>query len=347
MSNPQFSSPGPESADQMPDAEVEVGSALKLRSDQGAIVPATLQAASVAAAAGAKAAIEARFHVAQLVRRDPVEVEKRVMDMCDDVLFADEALWSKPQGSTTIEGVSIRFAEEYVQEAGNFHVSSTVMWDDDEKRVIQVQVTDLERNNTIPVDAVVEKYVERSDTKGREVMGSRLNARGKRIYRVRATEDEVLMKQNSMVSKAFRTGVDRLIPRNLRAKAIERIKSTIRTAAQKDMPAALKKLLAVATALEIPQDHLEDFLGHRLQTTTVEEYEKLRVLLQSVKDGELTWDAVTKGARPKPQAQQSEKRPAAKVRSEGYESDQKTGGDSVSDEDRELDRKLVENEGRE
>ena len=351
MSAAPFSSPGPDDEGQSPDVEVgqvSEGNALALRAD--AQVPTVLQAASVAAAAGAKAAIEARFQIAQLVPRDNAEVERRVLAMCDDPLFADEALWSKPQGATEIEGISIRFAEEYVQEAGNFHVASTVTWDDDRQRTIKVEVTDLQRNNSIPVDVVVEKTVERYDTKGREVLGSRLTAgrTPKRIYRVRATEDEVLMKQNSAVSKAFRTGVDRLIPRNLRAKAIERIKATIKAAALKDLPGTVKKALAAFATLNVPQDELEEFLGHRVQTMTVEEYEHLRAILQGIKDGEFTWESVTKrGAKPQPK-----QRPVSAVRDEGYETKQEKPapaapkGDAAEADDRELDRQLVENEGR-
>lgn len=349
MSNPQFSSPGPE--DEGDDShQVEVGNALALRSDE-AQLPAALQAASVAAAAGAKAAIQARFEMAQMQPRNMVEVEKRVLAMCDDPFFADEALWSKPQGSGTIEGLSIRFAEEYVQEAGNFHVASTVTWDDERQRTIKVEVTDLQRNNSIPVDVVVEKTVERADTKGREVLGSRINSKGKRIYRVMATEDEVLMKQNSAVSKAFRTGVDRLIPRNMRAKAIEAIKATIKRAAEKDLPTAVKNLVAAFGKLGVSQADLEDYVGYRVQRLTVEQYEQLRGIVQSIKDGEVTWEAIAKGdARPKAREPQRRTPP---VRSEGYEAKVETKpepADRPEDEERQFDAELarreIEQEGR-
>jgi hypothetical protein len=359
---PQFSSPGPE------DQEPEVGHLLATRPSDAPQLPARLQAASIAAATAAKAAVEARFAIAQVNRRDMAEVHQTIMELCDNPYFADEALYSKPLGDAAIEGLSIRFIEAYVGVAGNFHCASTVTWDDDEKRTVTVEVTDLERNNTIPVDVVVEKYVERRKPEGREVLGSRENKNKQTVYRVRAYEDEILMKQNNMVSKAFRTGVERLIPPHIKAEAIARIKATIRDAAQKDMPGSVKKLVDAYQKAGVPRDHLEAYLGHRITDTTVEEYESLLGLLRSIKEGQATWESVAKKPMGKPQRrgtvpvksgdyEASKKRQpipaeeidmaskpkAGKPAAEGYKLDP----EPTEDEERQFDRELVEREGRE
>lgn len=316
MANPQFSSPGPEEmGDEVADAVAEVGNTLAMRKATEQL-PAAVQAAAIAAAEGAKTAVVARFQMAQLQPRNAVEVRRRIIEICDDPGFADLALYAKPIGGKNadgsdkcIYGLSIRFAEEYVNEAGNFHNASTVMWDDDEKRIIKVEVTDLQRNNTVPVDVVVEKYVERSDPKGREVLGTRTNSKGRKVYRVRAYEDEILIKQNNMISKAWRTGVDRLIPAGLKAEARARIEATLRKAST--LPESVARLIAAYAKINVSQADLENFLRVPLTRMNPDQYLQLRATFKAIEDEETTWERVS-ASTPAPA-----QRPA-KVKSAGY-----------------------------
>lgn len=307
MSAP-YSSPGPDDMGEGPESIAEVGNTLALR--DAPQLPAAVQAAAIAAAEGAKAAVVARFQMAQMQPRDMRKVREEILELCDDSFFAEVALYAKPQGKEQIVGLSIRFAEAYVNAAGNFHNASTVMWDDDEKRIIKVEVTDLQRNNTVPVDVVVEKYVERRDAKGREVLGSRKNKGGHTVYRVRAYEDEILMKQNNMVSKAWRTGVDRLTPAGLKAEARSRIENTLRKASKQ--PDSVVRLVAAYAEVNVSQTDLEGYLGHPLARMNPDEYLQLRATYKAIQDEETTWERVAANAPAPPQ------RPV-KVRSGGYD----------------------------
>lgn len=305
---PLFSSPGPDDEPEPPVSEApqpEVGNTLALR-DAPHLSPA-VQSAAVAAAAGAKASIEARFLMALQRPRNIEEVHKRVLAMCEDPWFAEAALYKKPIGGGKFaEGISIRFAEEYVREATNFHIDPVVTWDDDERRMLTVAVTDLDRNNTIPVPVVVEKYVERFATEGREVLGSRLNTKGKRIYRVRATDDEVGLKQANYVSKAFRTGVERLIDFAFKAKAIATVKATMQQEAKREATKGgnqnIDRLVGLFTEQGVRLQDLEAYLGHAAKDMTPDEYQNLRAIGKAIEDEETTWEQVMAQA-PKAPAQ--------------------------------------------
>jgi hypothetical protein len=116
-----------------------------------------------------------------------------------------------------VEGPSIRFVEEAHRIMGNIVSAVCTLYDDENKRIVRVEVTDLEANLQHGQDITIEKCVERRYAdQERTVIRQRLNKQGKLVYIVRATEDELQAKENALVSKAMRTEGLRLIPAALK-----------------------------------------------------------------------------------------------------------------------------------
>lgn len=289
--------------------------ALATRGAPEPALPAVVETSAAAAAAQAVALVETRFKVALLRPRDWMRVRDQLFGACERLEFAEDARYLLEKGGSKIEGLSIRFAEEAVRWLGNMLCEAVVTFDDDERRIVRVIVTDLEANVTYPLDVVVEKTVERRSSEGREVLGRRVNSQGKTTYRVRATDDELLIKQNSLVSKGLRTGVLRFLPSDVQEEALRRIRATLtRTAKNEQSRASAIPSMVVAFAqLEVTDEMLEGYLGHPVEAITPEEFATLRGIYQAVKDGETTWEQVAQG---KPQQRA---RPQRAVRSEGYE----------------------------
>jgi len=261
---------------------------------QGAIA----ETASVAVAAQARASVEARYLVAMKNPRSWDTVRVQLLQSCRRPGFAAGARYSKPVGGKSVVGPSIRFAEEALRAMGNCFVETMVVFDDDENRIVRVTTTDLESNLSYPQDLIVAKTVERSKVReGQEVVGRRLNTKGQPVYIVRATEDDLLVKQAAMVSKAIRTGALRLLPSDILEEAMEVVPMTLLNEDAKDPASARKRVCDAFFTLGVEPTDLEEYLGHRLDASTPAETSLLRTIYQALKDGETTWPEVmeTKG----------------------------------------------------
>lgn len=253
------------------------------------------ETSAMAVAAQAQALVQARYLVAIQRPRDWDETRIKLLKACARPGFAETAIYSKPVGGSRVEGPSIRFAEEAARAMGNLDVQTPVLYDDNEKRIIQVRVTDLEANNTYATEVTVQKTVERRQLKqGMEVIGSRENSQGQMVYLVRATDDDLLNKQNALVSKAMRTGILRVLPSDIREEAIDAARRTMDNRDAADPDAARKKLTSAFAALGVPPGELKKYLGHDLATCSPAEVADLRAVYTSLKDGEASWAEVMK-----------------------------------------------------
>jgi hypothetical protein len=231
--------------------------------------------------------------------RDMDNVRMKLLRECSRPGFAEVARFSKPVGGDRIEGPSIRFAEAALRCMGNVVPESMVIWDDDEKRIIRVSVTDIESNLTYSTDIVVMKTVERQRLqKGQQPLSSRTNSQGKIVYTVRATEDDLLTKQNAQVSKAIRTQGLRLLPGDILEECMDQVMETQRKRDAQDPDAARKKLLDAFGKLNIMPSQLAEYLGHGTDQLVPAELADLRAVYSAISDGETTWAALTASKKP-------------------------------------------------
>lgn len=252
----------------------------------------TAETSSSAVAAQAKALVEARFLVAINRPRNWDGVRVRLLQACKRPGFAETAMYQKPVGREKITGPSIRFVEEALRACTNVLAESTVVYDDDEKRIIRVTVTDLEANLSYPQDVVIAKTIERKQPqKGAEIIRARANSKGETVYIIRATDDDMITKQAALVSKAIRTCGLRCLPSDIVEEAVAQVQETIRTGDSKDPTAARKRVADLFYAQGVMPEDLEKFLGHPLGQTTPAELGQLRLMHQALKEGEATWAA--------------------------------------------------------
>lgn len=247
------------------------------------------ETSGAAVAAKAQAIVQARYVMALKNPRDMDTVRVQLLAACKRPGFAEKAIWSKPQGGKTIEGPSIRFAEECLRAARNVDVSTTTVFEDDEKRIVQVCVTDLEANLTFNTDVSIDKTVERSNAKGRTVISSRKNSYGSDTYIVVATEDEMIGKTASLVSKAMRTNGLRVIPSDIVEEAIWACKATMEREDKRDPEAGRKRLVDAFAAIGVKPDALKSYLGHDLGSSSPLEMDELRGLYTAIKEGSTSW----------------------------------------------------------
>lgn len=245
---------------------------------------------SVALAERAKAEVQARFIMAERKPRDIDEVRVRLLKHCKRRGFAERAEYAKPVGGQKIVGPSIRFVESALQEYGNVVPESTVTYEDDDKIVVRVSVTDLERNVTYYDDAVVEKFVEsRNPKQGAEIIGSRMNSTGATTYKVRADEDRWANKLAAAVSKKIRNLGLRILPADLVDEAMETCEQTRKSEIRQDPDAARRKLIDAFVQMNVTPVHLAEYVGGPIEQASPADLDELRVVWTSLKDGEARW----------------------------------------------------------
>jgi hypothetical protein len=251
------------------------------------------ETASTAVAAQARASVEARFVMALQRPRDWMLVRQRMLDACERPLFAKTAIYAKPIGGGKVSGPSIRFAEEAARCMTNLLVEAPVVFDDDEKQLVRVNVTDLEANVTFTEDVIITKTVERKNLKpGQTPLGSRENSYGDLVYLIEATDDDLLVKRNALKSKAIRNCVLRVLPSDIREEALGRCEDVRKSNKANDPEGAKKWLADNFRVLGITVEHLAEYLGHALTLATPDELDDLESIAMAIHDKETTWGEV-------------------------------------------------------
>ncbi|HEY0840283.1 MAG TPA: hypothetical protein VGD74_08855 [Vulgatibacter sp.] len=249
-----------------------------------------VETSSAAVAAQAKAKTEAHFIMALKRPRDLMVARGKLLDACRRPGFAAGAIYRVPRGGKTIEGPSVRFAEEAIRALGNIQPEMAIVYDDAEKRIVRVTVTDLEANVPYSTDIVIEKKVERSSVKqGQKVYGQRINSSGKTAYIVEATEDDLQVKQAAQVSKAIRTNALRLVPGDILEEAIAQARATMRDENARDPAAAKKRIADNFAHIGVSPAELKRYLGRDLSEATPDDLAELHSIGMAIKDRETTW----------------------------------------------------------
>jgi hypothetical protein len=265
--------------------------------------PVSHETAASAAAAQAKALVESRYTVAIARPRDMDAVRTNLLKECQRPTFADSARYSRKQGKkfndatgkwedNYIEGPSIRFAEAAMRCMGNLNTSETTTYDDEDKRVLEITVTDLESNVTQGTSVTIAKVIERKKPReGDTVLGKRKNSSGDDVHLVRATEDEMLNRKNALASKALRGLLLRCLPGDVIDEAMEIVIKVQQDRDAKDPDAAKRKVLDAFMSINVPVSELKKYTGHDLSTVSPKELVDLRALHAAIKEGETTWRA--------------------------------------------------------
>lgn len=255
---------------------------------------AVVETASTAIAAQSKAMVESRYIMAMRNPRNWDAVRQELLKECSRPTFANNqsAYYVKPIGKG-VEGLGIRFVEVALRCMKNVLVETTMIFEDDNKEVHRVSVTDLEANITYPLDVRVSKTVERSKPNSDgSYISMRKNSYGKETYTVIGTDDDLLNKRGALISKAIRTIGLRIIPGDLCDEAENIIKRIRLDDAARDPDAERKKIIDAFAGISVSASDLINYLGHGVDKCSPAQIVELRGIYGAIKDGEATWVSV-------------------------------------------------------
>lgn len=282
------------------------------------------ETAIAAMAAKAQALVHARYEVAFHRPRDLDRVRQMLMKECTRPTFAKVAEYNKPVGKG-IKGPSIRFAETAIRCMTNIVIDTTTVYDDQWKRIVNVSVTDLESNVPYAMDVTIEKSVERNSKKDDDiVVRERTGSTGKKVYIIVATDEDILNKQNALISKAIRTQGLRLVPGDFIDEGMRIAREVRATDDARDPDAAKRAIYDAFGDLGVQVEQLKDYLGHDGSTLVPAELETLRGLYAALRDNETTWREIMdnrtppKPPKPKePQQPEQKKQPTQVEQAKG------------------------------
>jgi hypothetical protein len=268
------------------------------------------ETAMAAVTAREQARIQAAYIMAERHPRDWMRTRARLLEHCARPGFADVARYCKPTGrqlnkqtgqweDTFAEGLSARFAEVARQEMGNLYSSTSVVYDDDKLRIVRAEVLDLQNNIIDAREIAIAKVTEKrgkQDRKtkeweppdGRELLGQRVNTNGDPVYVVRATDDEVRLRQNSEISKSQRDETLRMIPKDIRDECEARILATLRDPSKVDVVTVRKRLVDAFRDVGVSIEELTTYVGRSIDTLTLKQITELKGLYAAIKDNEIT-----------------------------------------------------------
>ena len=247
---------------------------------------------AIAMAALQKATVEARYKMALARPRDIDMVRQAMLKDAQRPSFANVAIYHKPVGKG-IEGPSIRFVESAIRNMTNILTETATISEDDERRVVRVAVSDLETNTYFSQDVTVTKTVERNKLpQGEKPIRIRTNSKGQPVFILHGTDDDILNKQNALISKAVRTLGLRLIPGDLVDEALWYVRQTMQKQDAQNPDAANNRLIDAFAQIGVAVEQLKDYVGHELSTLAPNELQTLRAIYSAIKDGETSWKAV-------------------------------------------------------
>ena len=254
---------------------------------------------AIAAAESVKARIQAAYIMAINRPRNADDARVRILEACRRPEFAARVEFNKPIGKG-IKGPTIRFAETAMRLWGNIDSDVQVVYDDDQFRRISIRVTDLETNSTFSKQINIRKTVERKSASGRDgvVIGQRQNSLGETVYIVQSTDDELMTKENALISKAIRNEGLRLIPSDIIDEGLATARETLRKKDAQDPAAAKKRVLDAFATLGVKPKDLEKYLKHSVDSVSPQEIEDLRAVHAAIKEGDATWADYVKADEP-------------------------------------------------
>lgn len=241
-------------------------------------------------AAREEALVKARATVAMGRPRDIETVRQKLKEDCEREGFAECAYYRiKNRG----EGLSINFAKAALRAMTNIDVRSQIIHDDDDMRIIETSVVDLESNSGETTQIIVSKTVERKYlAKGEVAISHRVNSKGETIYTRRATDDEVLAKQNAAISKTKRNGILMHVPGDILFECKRRILQIWDGDRKLDLKQQSRKIIDSFASLNVSVSMLTEYLGHKIETSSPSEMDELRNMYRSIRSGETTWHAI-------------------------------------------------------
>ena len=220
-------------------------------------------------ASRAIAEAQGKLVIAKRFPRDEVQSYAKAMEACQRPTMAAKAFYSFPRGGQTVEGPTIRFAEELARCSGNIDYGIKVLAQDDGKSEMQAYAWDLETN--------AQSVQNFTNPHQRE--------QGKKMVTLTSQRD-IYENNANMATRRLRSRILAILPAWFVEDAIAECKKTL--AGQNDTPLIdrVKKMVVQFAKLGVTQEMIEKRLKRKIDTMTSDDFVEYVGIYNAVKGGE-------------------------------------------------------------
>ena len=220
-------------------------------------------------ASRAIAEAQGKLVIAKRFPRDEVQSYAKAMEACQRPTMAAKAFYSFPRGGQTVEGPTIRFAEELARCWGNIDYGIKELSQDDGKSEMQAYAWDLETN--------AQSVQNFTNPHQRE--------QGRKMVTLTSQRD-IYENNANMATRRLRSRILAILPAWFVEDAIAECKKTL--AGQNDTPLIdrVKKMVVQFAKLGVTQEMIEKRLKRKVDTMTSDDFVEYVGIYNAVKGGE-------------------------------------------------------------
>lgn len=226
-------------------------------------------------ASRAIAEAQSKLYLAKAFPRDEAKAVNKMEEACARMSLAEKAFYKFPRAGQTIEGPTIRFAEELARCWGNIDYGIKELSQDDGKSEMQAYAWDLETNTQSVQNFTNPHKREKTDKKTRQVVMEDLTSQ-RDIYENNA----------NMATRRLRARILAVLPAWFVDDAIQACKATLAGEGKAPFKDRVKNLVSNFNRLGIDADTLKKYLKHDAMEMDTDEFIDLVGVFNSIKTGE-------------------------------------------------------------
>ena len=220
-------------------------------------------------ASRAIAEAQGKLVIAKRFPRDEVAAYAKAMEACQRPKMAEKAFYAFPRGGQTVEGATIRFAEELARCWGNIDYGIKELSQDDGKSEMQAYAWDLETN--------AQSVQNFTNPHQRE--------QGKKMVALTSQRD-IYENNANMATRRLRARILAILPSWFVEDCIAECKKTL--AGQNDTPLVdrVKKMVVQFAKLGITQEQIEHRLKRKIDTMNADDFTEYIGIYNAIKQNE-------------------------------------------------------------
>lgn len=232
------------------------------------------------AAAMLAAQMKTATEAARLYPRDEKAARKKLLKLCRDPRFAEQATFTVEQGGELIYRPSINFARPAADAWGHLHTGSRIIRTAHDEEHIEAWAFDAQSIRTVTQPGLVRKIVKRKDPETRREVWVRLEGA------------DLIAARHREVSIVVRRAILDLLPSRLVEDAMRACELAIEKSARKEFESG--PIVPLADLLEgwwsqgVREEHLVRYCGKPLAELKPAEIAKLSGMLRGVREGSIS-----------------------------------------------------------
>lgn len=220
-------------------------------------------------ASRAIAEAQGKLVIAKRFPRDEVAAYANAMRACQRRSMAEKAFYSFPRGGQTVEGPTIRFAEELARCWGNIDYGIKELSQDDGKSEMQAYAWDLETN--------AQSVQNFTNPHQREV---------KNKMQTLTSQRDIYENNANMATRRLRSRILAILPSWYVDGAIAECKKTLAGKNDEPLIDRVKKMVAQFERFGVSQEQIERRLKRKISTMNADDFVEYIGIFNAIKGGE-------------------------------------------------------------